>query len=402
MQRILEGLRIVEGSAFIAAPLCGTTLAQLGADVIRFDQLGGGLDYKRWPVTKNNTSIYWAEMNKGKRSICVNLKSEAGQEIIKGLITATGDNNGIFSTNLPAKGWLSYESLSKLRTDLIQHEIIGDRHGRTALDYTVNAKVGFPYLTGQEKTSEPVNHILPAWDIATAYNAAVNILAAERQRRLTGKGQQIKLALADVALATVSNLGLIGEVKINGEKRRKIGNFLYGAFGKDFLTRDKQRIMVIAVSPKQWFGLLKITQLEEKAKQIEKDTGLNFNKEGDRYHARKELFAIFAPWVAERNLAEVSALFDEVGVCWDKYQSITELVENDPDCSAQNPIFSETEQTGIGTYPVSGGASQFMGQKRESAKPGPTLGQHTNQILSEVLNLDEHNIQKLHRDGIVA
>ena len=160
--------------------------------------------------------------------------------------------------------------------------------------------------------------------------------------------------------------------------------------------------MVIAVSPKQWFGLLKITQLEEKAKQIEKDTGLNFNKEGDRYHARKELFAIFAPWVAERNLAEVSALFDEVGVCWDKYQSITELVENDPDCSAQNPIFSETEQTGIGTYPVSGGASQFMGQKRESAKPGPTLGQHTNQILSEVLNLDEHNIQKLHRDGIVA
>ena len=67
MQNILQGLRIVEGSAFIAAPMCGTTLGQLGADVIRFDQLGGGLDFKRWPVTENNNSIYWAEMNKGKR-----------------------------------------------------------------------------------------------------------------------------------------------------------------------------------------------------------------------------------------------------------------------------------------------------------------------------------------------
>jgi 2-methylfumaryl-CoA isomerase len=65
MQAILKGMRIVEGSAFIAAPMCGMTLAQLGADVIRFDQLGGGIDYHRWPVTKDDTSIYWAEMNKG-------------------------------------------------------------------------------------------------------------------------------------------------------------------------------------------------------------------------------------------------------------------------------------------------------------------------------------------------
>ena len=86
MQPILKGLRIVEGSAFIAAPMCGMTLAQLGADVIRFDQIGGGMDYRRWPVTENNTSIYWAEMNKGKRSIAVDLKSDEGKEIVCQLI----------------------------------------------------------------------------------------------------------------------------------------------------------------------------------------------------------------------------------------------------------------------------------------------------------------------------
>ena len=111
-------MRVVEGSAFVAAPSGGMTLAQLGADVIRFDQLGGGLDFKRWPVTENNNSIYWAEMNKGKRSICVNLRSEEGRELVVELITAPGENAGIFSTNLPAKGWLSYESLSKRREDL--------------------------------------------------------------------------------------------------------------------------------------------------------------------------------------------------------------------------------------------------------------------------------------------
>ena len=71
MTGILAGLRIVEGSAFIAAPLGGMTLAQLGADVIRFDDIKGGLDNDRWPVTKDGRSIYWAGLNKGKRSIAV-------------------------------------------------------------------------------------------------------------------------------------------------------------------------------------------------------------------------------------------------------------------------------------------------------------------------------------------
>ena len=78
MTGILAGLRIVEGSAFIAAPLGGMTLAQLGADVIRFDDINGGLDNDRWPITKDGRSIYWAGLNKGKRSIAVDLRSPGG------------------------------------------------------------------------------------------------------------------------------------------------------------------------------------------------------------------------------------------------------------------------------------------------------------------------------------
>ncbi|MGZ4198403.1 MAG: CoA transferase, partial [Solirubrobacteraceae bacterium] len=80
---ILSGLTVVEGSAFVAAPLCGMTLAQLGADVIRFDQIGGGLDYGRWPLADNGDSLFWAGLNKGKRSFEVDIRSERGRELVE-------------------------------------------------------------------------------------------------------------------------------------------------------------------------------------------------------------------------------------------------------------------------------------------------------------------------------
>ena len=382
--------------------MCGMTLAQLGADVIRFDQIGGGMDYHRWPVTKDNNSIYWAEMNKGKRSIAVDLKSEEGRELISELICSEGEDAGIFSTNLPARGWLSYDALSKRRSDLIQHEIVGDRHGGTALDYTVNAKVGFPYITGPVDDERPVNHVLPAWDITTAYLAAIDILAAERHRRLTGEGQQVKLALADVALTTMGHLGYIGEVHINNETRQRNGNYLFGALGRDFVTADKERVMVIAINEKQWRGLLEATGLVEEVSQIEGLMRLDFSTEGDRFKAREELCRLLEPWFARQTLQTVEKVFTNCGICWDKYQTVTELVTNDPDCSPANPVFEEIEQPGIGRYPVSSGAMHFSKIKRSSPRPAPILGNHTDEILADILKLDSNTIGKLHDNRIVA
>jgi len=382
--------------------MCGMTLAQLGADVIRFDQIGGGMDYHRWPVTKDNNSIYWAEMNKGKRSIAVDLKSEEGRELISELICSEGDDAGIFSTNLPARGWLSYDVLSKRRPDLIQHEIVGDRHGGTALDYTVNAKVGFPYITGPLDDERPVNHVLPAWDITTAYLAAIDILAAERHRRLTGEGQQVKLALADVALTTMGHLGYIGEVHINNETRQRNGNYLFGALGRDFVTADKERVMVIAINEKQWRGLLEATGLVEEVSQIEGLMRLDFSTEGDRFKAREELCRLLEPWFARQTLQTVEKVFTNCGICWDKYQTVTELVTNDPDCSPANPVFEEIQQPGIGRYPVSSGAMHFSKIRRSSPRPAPILGNNTDEILADILKLDSNTIGKLHDNRIVA
>lgn len=222
-------MRIVEGSAFVAAPLGGMAMAQLGADVIRFDPIGGGLDRTRWPVTADGQSLFWAGLNKGKRSVQVDIRSGEGRELIAALITAPGPDSGLLLTNFPARGFLDYEKLAERRADLIMVNIVGNADGSSAVDYTVNPATGFPWATGPRNLSVPFNHLLPAWDSITGMLATTSLLAADRRRARTGEGQRVQVALSDVAFWMVGNLGKIAEVQINKHERVKDGNYLYGA-----------------------------------------------------------------------------------------------------------------------------------------------------------------------------
>jgi 2-methylfumaryl-CoA isomerase len=161
MYNILDGLRIVELSAFVAAPLGGLTLSQLGADVVRIDHPDGGLDYKRWPLSENGRSLYWHGLNKGKRSVAIDISHPEGRALAADLITAP-DGGGILLTNFPARGWLAYQALKARRPDLIMLNIVGNPDGSTALDYTINCAVGIPFATGDAVPDHPVNHMFPA------------------------------------------------------------------------------------------------------------------------------------------------------------------------------------------------------------------------------------------------
>ena len=130
--------------------------------------------------------------------------------------------------------------------------IIGNHDGSSAVDYTVNPATGFPWATGPRNLAVPFNHLLPAWDAITGTLAAAGVLAAERHRARTGEGQLVSVALSDVAFAMVGNLGKIAEAQVLERERRKEGNYLYGAFGRDFLTSDGRRVMVVALTARQW------------------------------------------------------------------------------------------------------------------------------------------------------
>ena len=323
--RPLDGLRVVEVASFVAGPLGGLTLAQLGAEVIRIDPLGGAADYTRWPVADSGTSIYWAGLNQGKRSLSADLRSAEAQELITRLITESGPGGGIVLTNTP-RPWLSYETLSRLRPDVIHLRIDGYPDGGPAVDYTVNAELGFPLVTGPEDHAGPVNHVLPAWDVACGLYAAIGLLSADRRRRLTGQGQQLTVALSDVALATAGNLGFLGEAQLNRIDRPRIGNHLYGSFARDFTTRDGGRVMVVALTRRHWSDLVTVAGVQAPVAALETALGADFSAEADRYTYREALAALLQRWFAQHDLAEIRAALGQTSVLWSVYRSFTDVV----------------------------------------------------------------------------
>ncbi len=401
MSNILQGMRIVEGSAFVAVPLAGMTLAQMGADVIRFDRIGGGLDAKRWPVAPNGNSHFWAGMNKGKRSIAVDMRSDRGRELVTQIITAPGEDAGMFLTNLKVRGWMDHESLSKHRKDLIMVSLKGDRHGRPAVDYTVNPALGFPAITGPEGTTEPVAHALPAWDCIAGQLMVSTLLAAERHRLRTGKGQDAEFSLKDVAAAMLGNLGIIGDTAMGGPKRQKSGNALYGAYGQDFICADGQRIMVIGLTRRQWHGLMHVTQTKPQMDKFAARVGVDLDDEGVRYTHRSAITDILKPWFSALTSDDIGIMFDEQGVTWSLFRDFEAALADDSDLSTDNPMFSEIDNPGLGRFLVPGSPVAFSAHPRTDPAPAPSLGLHTEEILADVVGLPDVEIASLFDTGIV-
>jgi 2-methylfumaryl-CoA isomerase len=401
MTDILKGMRIVEGSAFVAVPLAGMTLAQMGADVIRFDRLEGGLDAGRWPLAPSGQSLFWAGLNKGKRSVAVDMKSPEGRELVTRIITAPGEDAGMFLTNLRVRGWMDYDTLRQYRDDLIMVTLMGDRHGRPQVDYTVNPALGIPDITGPEGHEEPVASALPAWDLIAGNLVVSSLLAAERHRLRRGTGQEVELSLKDVAAATLGHLGMIGDATLNTDARKKSGNALYGAYGQDFICADGVRVMVIGLTARQWSSLVKVTGMADAMAALAARTGRDLEDEGARWMVRDEITAILHPWFAARSISEIAPLFDNAGLTWSQFRSIKDAVKFDPDLSTDNPMFARLQQPGLGEFVVPGAPMSFSDAPRTKPQPAPALGLHTEEVLGDVVGMTDREIARLFDKGIV-
>jgi len=394
----LSGMRVVDLCSFVAGPTAGRTLAELGAEVVRVDPIRGAVDGDRWPVDDQGASYYWAGLNQAKKSMTVDLRSEAGRALVVDLVTGPGSDRGIVLDNSAHAPWLADEALRARRPDLIHVHISGTADGSPAVDYTVNAGLGIPRMTGHTDSTRPVNHVLPAWDLLTGAQAALAVVAALHRRARTGEGAYVDLALADVATSAVASLGWIAEADAAGTPRPRQGNALFGSYGNDFATADGHSVMVVGLTAGQWTALVDVTDTRAVLAALQSHLNADFAREADRYAARDAIGAILRPWFARRTLAEVTAAFTGTRVLWSPYRDLTDVAV---DVSRGETVVQRVDQPRVGPMLSPRSPMRWSG-RYGTAEPAPVLGGDTGEILAAWMDYDDTRIAELVADGVVG
>ena len=402
MYQLLNGLSIIEASSFVASPTAGLYCAQMGAEVIRVDHKEGGLDYDRYMLTDKGRSLSWENLNRAKKSVALDLRSGEGRELLVELSRATGQ----VITNLPEQSFLSHAAMSAGREDLVSVRIMGWHDGRQAMDFTVNAASGYPLMCGpeewDEKTAPPVNQVLPAWDFITGAYCAFALLAALRHRDATGEGSEVRVPLGDVAIGTMANSGALAEMLYRGGDRERLGNAIWGAFGRDFRTRDGVRFMVAALTPKQWGGLVDAFGVGAGIAALESELGVRF-ADGDRprFEHRHRLFDLFQAAAGVIDYAVLEARMAAQGCTYERYRTMHEAAQ-DAQLVADNPLFGPSPANPSQfDYPATRSFANMPEKAAGDPAPAPYLGQHSEEILAERLGLGSGAIARLVDAGIV-
>ncbi|MDQ2637363.1 MAG: CoA transferase, partial [Actinomycetota bacterium] len=278
-------------------------------------------------------------------------------------------------------------------------EVSGRADGGTGVDYTVNAAIGFPMVTGPAELATPVNHVLPAWDVSCGIYAALAVVTALRHRDATGQGQRIGIPLENVALATAGNLSLFTEAMVNGTSRERIGNSVYGQYGQDFTSSDGVSFMVVALTPRHFRDLAELTGTTKAVAALADTLGADFSDEGQRYQHRDALTGLFGEWFASHTAEEIAAALSASSVLWERYRSFAEAVTDDK--VTANPLFTALDQPRIGEY-LAPGVPISIGGTYPPAVAAPALGDDTTAVLTEWLAMSADEVSHLIQSGTVA
>ncbi|MET8901757.1 CoA transferase [Streptomyces sp. NPDC004538] len=383
---LLAGLRVVEISSYVATPLCGLVLAQLGADVVRVEPLGGAADRTRWPLADSGTSLYWSGLNKGKRAVAVDMESTEDRRRVVDMIVRGGPC--VVVSNGDRYPEFGYEALSAQRSDLIHVLLRGRADGGAGVDYTVQAASGFPLITGAPGATAPVNHVLPAWDIAAGLYLAIGLLAAERERLATGRGREVTVALDDVALATAGNLGYLAEAQVTRHERTKSGNDVFGTYGRDFVTADGVRVMVVILTKRHWTKLLAATGLTAAFEGLAEALSIDFSSESERYEHREVISTLLARWFGNTSFAAVAKTLDGHRILWERYRSFAELGRDGGAALRERELFEVVDQPGVGPH-LAPKSPIVVDGGRMDPRPAPAVGQHNAELPDAVRGPNE-------------
>lgn len=396
MTDVLENIRVVDLTQALAGPYCTMLLGDLGADVIKIEQPGRGDQSRGWgPPFVNGESTYFLSINRNKRSLTLNLKSEEGQTILRKLI-ASAD---VFVCNIPKaasrqRAGVDADTLQTLNPGLIYCLVSGyGRNGpyaeRPGYDVIAQGEAGLMSVTG-EPEGEPVRYPIPIADITTGMYATIGIMGALLTRQQTGRGQRLDMTLLESQSAWLTILA--SSLLNGGQEPQRLGNVHPNIVPYQVFKAQDKHIIIAVGTEKLWTNFCEALGLE----QLKEDP--RFATNPDRNQHREALVAILDELFASRPADEWLDKLKSVGIPAGPINSIAETLAH-PQHRARNFIV-ELE------HPLAGLVKSLGNPVRLSETPAsyrlapPTLGQHTTEVLTE-LGYEEASIPALQEQGVV-
>ena len=398
----LAGIRVLDLSRILAAPLATQMLADLGAEVIKVERPGSGDDSRTYgpPFApgpegdRTDTAAFYLSCNRNKRSVTVNHASTEGQELIRALAARSDVLVENFRTGTLAKYGLDHESLRALNPRLVYLSVTGfgqtgpyaDRPG---YDGIFQAMSGMMSVSGHPE--EPMKVGVSMIDILTGLYASTAVLAALRHRDATGEGQFIDLSLLDCGLASLSHFAM--NYLVSGEIPQRRGNGGYGGIpSQAFPCKDKP-IFLVAGNDKQFAAFCAAADRTD----LLQDE--RFATTSARIAHRQEILPVLEAIMRTRTRDEWLAVLDEHDVPAGPYNEMPDVFA-DPQIQHRGMLV-EVEDPTSGHLPMLANPIRFTATPVEEYAPPPALGEHTAEVLTGLAGLTEDQLAGLRSRGVV-
>ncbi len=392
----LSDVLVVDLSRVLAGPYCTMALADLGAEVIKVERPGSGDDTREWgPPWAGGESAYYLAVNRNKKSITVNLKTERGREIVRDLAYQADVLVENFRVGTMDQWGLGYDLLRERNPGLIYCAITGygqdgPYRDRPGYDFAIQALGGIMSVTGPVE-GPPTRVGVPIVDITAALFAAVSILAALYERKQSGKGQYVDVALLDSQVAWLANVA--GNYLVTGRQPARYGNAHPNIVPYELFPTDDGWIALAVGNDRQWRRLCEITGWEDLASDD------RFNTNPKRVEHRGLLVPILQDRFRARSAADWYGTLVQGGIPCAPVQSVDEVFA-DPQVLARQ-LLVELEHPTAGTLNVAGSPLNLSRTPVRMEAAPPLLGQHTEEVLVEYLGYGLEAVARLRAEQVV-
>ena len=391
----LKGIRVLDLTRILAGPYATMILRDLGAEVIKIEQPGTGDEARDFGPFKNDFSLYFMSVNRGKKSITLNLKSQRGKELFLELVKGSDILVENFRPGTMEKLGLDYESLKEHHPSLLYAACSG--FGQTgpyamrgAYDMIIQGMGGIISITG-EPDRPPVRVGTSIGDITSALFTAIGILSALRHRDQTGEGQLIDVGMLDCQVAILENAMV--RYFSTGDIPRPLGR-RHPAITPFEVFESADGYVVIAIGNNDLWR-----KFCEHVGQPELIDDERFNTNALRTENHESLFPILAEIMCRRTTDAWVEALETIGVPCGPVNTV-DKVANDPQVLARDMI-AEVEHDTTGTVQVPGIPIKLSETPGQIDAPAPNLGEHTSEILTGLLGLGAEEVNQLKQDGIV-